>query len=773
MVTNRKVVLVRKRRERFPRKMAHKDIIPVPVGSAGSNNPVYSSSKTKSMDMETLSFPRSSSLIPPMATTRNQILLAAFTCFASASQTMFGFSGPFIYISQLKMNPLWIPVVGAICSIFSIMSQIFIAYYGDTVQTRWGRRKPIILVLFPIIAFICIAAVNPPLTLSPIQAQVWYLVCNLTVTIAGTCYGSVFQAWFIESCADQDDYRRVLTLGITVPSGVGSLVGVGMVASQMSPVAVVISSVFATIFVGAVLWYLPSRIVEKASKQPPLLSSVRVLSNSKEYRTVLVNKTVILTAFNCGTEFLVYAAFLCFPITHYQEMLKYYIIFALMNTVGSIVMAVIINCLLAKRWEKVNMYLGLTKFFVFLAGVFFAIYLPTLVSDLSYSSGMSLFFVWLVTVIITIFLFGGAMFLDGLIVRDLIRYDTFRTGLNRENMYQTALGVPSGILSQFVSAIPLCIVTSTGLHGLPPSANDDRYTSKYQWDKGSQVQVAIYSTFIMAVGMYAAYYLFSRYPIRQNIASKVEDAIAKREQRRLAKENSAKFGTTAIATATAMAGGLAATDEAADTYAGRLSTSISTGIGSIADDEDEMLMNHFSFSELQAMSISENNANKRSVAVGRIAFYSRFNLFFVSPACMASILAGFAKQIMSGGQFTVIVVNLFLVACLFAGYEALRYLPISQLLESPGMDVMLKAKAACRKITEHQDTLKELLDRNGIETEDPLGVRESLASPPLTENGLEMSTINAGAVGRSYLTIYIAQAVIFVIGMLFTFVIHE
>ena len=88
------------------------------------------------------------------------------------------------------------------------------------------------------------------------------------------------------------------------------------------------------------------------------------------------------------------------------------------------------------------------------------------------------------------------------------------------------------------------------------------------------------------------------------------------------------------------------------------------------------------------------------------------------------------------------------------------------------MEVMLKAKAACRKITEHQDTLKELLERNGIQTEDPLGVRESLAPPPPTENG-EMSTINAGAVGRSYLTIYIAQAVIFVIGMLFTFVIHE
>jgi hypothetical protein len=36
-----------------------------------------------------------------------------------------------------------------------------------------------------------------------------------------------------------------------------------------------------------------------------------------------------------------------------------------------------------------------------------------------------------------------------------------------------------------------------------------------------------------------------------------------------------------------------------------------------------------------------------------------------------------------------------------------------------------------------------------------------------------MSTINAGAVGKSYLAIYIAQAVIFVVGMLFTFVVHE
>jgi len=335
------------------------------------------------------------------------------------------------------------------------------------------------------------------------------------------------------------------------------------------------------------------------------------------------------------------------------------------------------------------------------------------------------------------------------------------------------------------------------LRSLPPNFNDDLLTSKWSWNEGSHIQVAVFSTVLMAGGMMLAYLYFYRYPLLQGIASKVEQAINNREIKRLQRaslysagvDGDNKFGSVATPSKRDDDGdGDNGPDrkadgddgvgvEAAQDDAGRLSASIDSGLGSIADNEEEMLMNHFSYTELRAMSISEHDSSDhKNVALKNIAFYSHINLFLVCPAAVAATLAGLGIQVQNQYEFAVLVVNLFLLAFLFGLYEVLRFGPIAELSRLPGLDVTLKAKAACRKLNEQDDSLKQLLARSNIEADDPSGLRESLAPPPAKHRADSVARIDEGnfsAVTKSYAIVYAVQVALFIVGLMFALVIKQ
>ena len=747
------------------------DEIPRPsLVRAQSSNPLHTSERLE------IEFPSvSTETIPILGTRRNLLILFSFSFFSTWLLTLNGMGSITVYTMKLKMPPLWAIAVGYICSIFAICAQITIGYFGDRIITRWGKRKPILCVLWPIISIVAVAFLNPPTTLKPLEVEAYYLICLVILTISGNMFQQVYAAWFYESCASQEDYRVVIVYGITAGSGFGSLIGlIGVVMGMVSAMAI-IAAIGASATIAVLLWYFPVRTLANASKQPPLLSSVRVLSSSPEYITVVLNEIVIGTAMTLGGEFLTTIVFTNFPafMRHYKQFFVYYIIFAILQSISSVFVSIGMSVLLSHGWEKVKIYLGFNKLFLALSVIFATLYIPGLASTLDSRTEAFIFFVWLSFVILMILAFSAAQFLRGLIVRDLIRFDTFRTGLNRENMYQTALNVPASIASQFLASIPLCMLTSTGLRSLPPNYNDDLFTSKYSWNYGTHVQVSVYSTFLMFIGMALAYYWFRRYPLLQGIMTKIEQAINNREEKRQRLESARadiKFGS--VGPEKPAEDDAAETVEEADSDAGRLSNAIDSGVGSIADDTDEMLMNHFSFTELRAMCISDFDDNKKSKALNRIAFYSRINLFLVCPATVAALLAGLKVQIVNEYTFTVVVVNLFLVAFLFGLYEMLRVQPIAQLGGLSGMDVTLKAKAACRKLTQRQDSLKELLARSGIDADDPSGCRQSLAPPP--EDTVAADFIDSGpfsSVFRSYAWVYAAQGALLVVGLLFALVI--
>jgi len=475
---------------------------------------------------------------------------------------------------------------------------------------------------------------------------------------------------------------------------------------------------------------------------------------------------------------------MCFPgIKHYSQIQSAYTVFAVVNVIGTVPVVLTLIFLLGRKWEKINIYMFITRSFAVLAALLFFLYLPGLIlgDKLPASQYQTLFAVWMALIIAATLLFAGALFCEGLIVRDLIRFDTFRTGLNRENLYQTALNVPAQIGSQIIYSIPMTIFTASGFQQKEsPVITDDLMTSKYTWNYGSQVQIVMYSTFLFGAGALISYYLFYRYPLLQPVADKIETALNKRTlaQDKRETRRSIIFGSAKrAAEATDEGEGEDDADAKAKAEEGqddqeRLS-SIDVGLSSIADDKDEMLMNHFSTKEIIAMSNSEHDGNNRNVALSTIRFYHRVNLYFAAPGTLACLFAAMYIQMRSNSAYQATIVNFICLSSFFFLYECLRIQPIADLAKSQGIDVPLKAKAAYRSICEHQETLKEMLDRNGIDAEDKSGKRESLAAPIATavDEDNEALEEKIGGIAVGYVRLFSMQAVLAVLGILFSTVI--
>ena len=705
------------------------------------------------------------------------LTLAGFMSFFGALRiSLFYSSGVFYYVPILKMSIVWQSAAGSLSLLAGIYAAMFIGYYGDRVISRWGKRKPLLAFFYPFVGISAIAIYYCP-TSSHSGIQAWYLLCLVTMSASDACFSSVFLSWMIESCTSAQDFINISTVS-NVGGALGALLGIvlgGVLHIFGAPI--VVAAIGNVIILAVFLYFAPSRVISKRALQPPLLASFRVLSRTFEYRTILLNKIIITAAYNMCGEFLLYICFMCFPgITHYSQIQSAYTVFAVVNVIGTVPVVLTLIFLLGRKWEKINIYMFITRSFVALAALLFFLYLPGLIlgDELPASQYQTLFAVWMALIIVATLLFSGAMFCEGLIVRDLIRFDTFRTGLNRENLYQTALNVPAQIGSQIIYSIPMTIFTASGFQQKEnPVVTDDLMTSKYTWNYGSQVQIVMYSTVLFGTGALISYYLFYRYPLLQPVADKIETALNKRTLAQESQETrrSIIFGSAKKAGEEEDDADAKAKAEEGQDDQERLS-SIDVGLSSIADDKDEMLMNHFSTKEIIAMSNSEHDGNNRNVALGAIRFYHRVNLYFAAPGTLACLFAAMYVQMRSNSAYQATVVNFICLSSFFFLYECLRVQPIADLLKSKGIDVPLKAKAAYRSISGHQETLKEMLDRNGIDAEDKSGKRESLAAPiAATVDVDEALEEKIGGIAVGYARLFSMQAVLAVLGILFATVI--
>jgi Na+/melibiose symporter-like transporter len=167
------------------------------------------------------------------------------------------------------------------------------------------------------------------------------------------------------------------------------------------------------------LKYVPNKVVRKHQKQLPLVPSFRIAARSNEFRTIFTNRCLILSVqniFGTATAFIVLIAF-------NQDNLKQYysiiLILTVIGAIGSVSLTVAFNWLLRKM-EKLNLYLVMS---LCIAGITLICFF------VSFAPNITGYYVVLLLFTAALVLYGPFGLIEQLMIRDLILFDTFSTGI--------------------------------------------------------------------------------------------------------------------------------------------------------------------------------------------------------------------------------------------------------------------------------------------------------------------------------------------------------
>lgn len=146
---------------------------------------------------------------------------------------MFNTFASFYYIQYVKLNPAWVGVGFGVVSAWEALIAPFVGYFSDRTRTRWGRRKPYVVIGIPIIAIFLWLLFNPAFDASqPVLAMGWFMV---TLFIIDSTFMVVDVNWQAVNAEMNADLASRSQQGAIV--GVFSMLGVAVVAGVTLPLA--------------------------------------------------------------------------------------------------------------------------------------------------------------------------------------------------------------------------------------------------------------------------------------------------------------------------------------------------------------------------------------------------------------------------------------------------------------------------------------------------------------------------------------------------------
>jgi len=278
-------------------------------------------------------------------------------------------------------------------------------------------------------------------------------------------------------------------------------------------------------------------------------------------------------------------------------------------------------------------------------------------------------------------------------------FDTFTTGLNRENMYQTAIGIPADLISNIFAAIPVCIFYASGFVSNPSdSVGDDHLSTLYSWNKTSVFEAAFFCTVLVSAIAFWSYLLLRNYPLTTEVADQIDRVVKKRDQikqQQLQGQMKAGGGDKIASTANG---------------SGEMQLDSISGKSDIAQDDDDMLFLHFTNLEVSSLAKEKRNEAKKSMHQNNL-----LGMLFFGPVALVALLAGLSVQLKKlSTDYVNILIVLFLLTTVYIFYELLRYGPISEINAMDEEKLRVKAGEADRKNKEYHESLGELLARSGI-----------------------------------------------------------
>jgi GPH family glycoside/pentoside/hexuronide:cation symporter len=158
---------------------------------------------------------------PPPPTRRELSLYAAGTATSSLGGGVIASLQNPIFNMVLGVSPGLLGTVAAICRLWDAFTDPVMGYFSDRADTRWGRRRPFILVGAVLMAVVLAVFFQVKSDWSSKTILAWYLCLSLAFFTASTIFLVPYYALGIEIATDYDQRTRVVAYRSFVDKIVG------------------------------------------------------------------------------------------------------------------------------------------------------------------------------------------------------------------------------------------------------------------------------------------------------------------------------------------------------------------------------------------------------------------------------------------------------------------------------------------------------------------------------------------------------------------------
>jgi Na+/melibiose symporter-like transporter len=245
----------------------------------------------------------------------------------------------------------------------------------------------------------------------------WYTLFFIVFNIGNSACSGPFDAMMIESTRDDDDYRIFTTVVFPICGLIGG--GSGILVTLISPImAAVISFTVNLISTLLLVYRVETPVIRVTARNPDLIPSVRIAARTHEFKSIFLYKVLINSAITIFLACYAYYLLIGFDIKDIKKYVQLLIVIAYAAAGVGICTTIACNWLL-RFVDKVQFLQTLLLMGAVFTFVSIFVILPS-------SSSLTGYVV--VCVLVAMLGFPGRL-VETLILRDLVVYDTFTTGI--------------------------------------------------------------------------------------------------------------------------------------------------------------------------------------------------------------------------------------------------------------------------------------------------------------------------------------------------------
>ena len=327
------------------------------------------------------------------------------------------------------------------------LGQFFLGWVSDAKYTRWGRRKPWIIIITPLLTISFIALLLPSLILPDLNDKIalflWFLIWDIVFKI-GYSMTTVYQAWMpeqfeVKSRPKVSQFQNYFNyIGNAIMILMSMLVLTSFVSDLETNINAPMPSIFLilTILFGVIVMVLFYTVAFLMPTEPHL----EIDTNLKETIKIIVkNKNFLKVILMIGISSLAWSQISTVMLTYTQVVLNFgtfeYLLVAVSFIIGVLIFFYIWRKLIEKRGKKPTLLI------IILFGI---VFLPlTLVGLLPIAVNLVFGLIFIIGIAAIL---GGWGLFPYIIYADLAEDDEKDTGNLKAGVYA---GFPSIILNLF------------------------------------------------------------------------------------------------------------------------------------------------------------------------------------------------------------------------------------------------------------------------------------------------------------------------------------